>query len=48
MDNHLVDFEFLKEWEEYEDHIYFGGAMSVVENKKYEFNFYLEVLELDR
>lgn len=48
MDNHLVDFEYLQEWEEYEDHIFFGGAMSIVEETEYEFILYLEVLELDR
>jgi len=28
VENHLVGFGSLKEWEEYDNHIYLGGAMS--------------------
>ncbi|GGB41896.1 hypothetical protein GCM10011409_19300 [Lentibacillus populi] len=28
IDGHLVGFGTLREWDDYEDHIWFGGAMS--------------------
>jgi len=45
LDGHLVGFEELIYWEEYEDHIYYGGAMSIIEEKEHEFALYLEVYD---
>ncbi|WP_106494849.1 hypothetical protein [Lentibacillus sp. Marseille-P4043] len=35
IDGHLIGFESLQELEEYEDHIWFGGAMSEVRYNAY-------------